>query len=304
MLEDRSYMRALPAHNRWSASVVLVIVNAIVFGLQLIADLSPNPAVHRVASYLQLTPSHLAKGWIWELFTFQFLHGGPTHLIINCAMLWMFGRAVEDHLGRSGFLKLYFTSGAVGGLLQAACAWVFPAYFGGEPGHESSTLGASAGVCGLIAAFAALNWEEPITTFVAMILPVTMRAKYLVLVTAVIAVFGMLERHSRIAHAAHLGGLLAGLGYIRFVTFGPGPLAFWRRRQRSVPRKELVKVSSSQKSFWPKRELQADEPMPSSEFISREVDPILDKISAHGIHSLTARERQILEAARARMGKR
>ena len=40
------------------------------------------------------------------------------------------------------------------------------------------------------------------------------------------------------------------------------------------------------------------------EFISREVDPILDKISAHGIQSLTDRERKILEAARAKMAKR
>jgi hypothetical protein len=34
-----------------------------------------------------------------------------------------------------------------------------------------------------------------------------------------------------------------------------------------------------------------------------EVDPILDKISAHGIQSLTARERQILEAARKHVGR-
>ena len=44
--------------------------------------------------------------------------------------------------------------------------------------------------------------------------------------------------------------------------------------------------------------------LPSEEFISKEVDPILDKISAHGIQSLTERERKILEAARAKMAKR
>jgi hypothetical protein len=38
--------------------------------------------------------------------------------------------------------------------------------------------------------------------------------------------------------------------------------------------------------------------------MSREVDPILDKISAHGIQSLTPREREILEAARSRLSKR
>jgi hypothetical protein len=39
----------------------------------------------------------------------------------------------------------------------------------------------------------------------------------------------------------------------------------------------------------------------AGDFMENEVDPILDKISAHGIQSLTARERQILEAARKRV---
>ena len=37
------------------------------------------------------------------------------------------------------------------------------------------------------------------------------------------------------------------------------------------------------------------------DFISQEVDPILDKISKQGIHSLTERERKILEKARSKM---
>jgi hypothetical protein len=44
--------------------------------------------------------------------------------------------------------------------------------------------------------------------------------------------------------------------------------------------------------------------LPLDEFMSKEVDPILDKISQHGIQSLTDRERRILEAARARTTKR
>ena len=39
----------------------------------------------------------------------------------------------------------------------------------------------------------------------------------------------------------------------------------------------------------------------NTEFISKEVDPILDKIAAQGIHSLTDEEKKILEAARSRM---
>jgi hypothetical protein len=44
--------------------------------------------------------------------------------------------------------------------------------------------------------------------------------------------------------------------------------------------------------------------MSPGEFISKEVDPILDKISAHGLQSLTPQERKILEAARSKMQKR
>jgi hypothetical protein len=36
-------------------------------------------------------------------------------------------------------------------------------------------------------------------------------------------------------------------------------------------------------------------------FVSREVDPILDKIAAEGFESLTEKERRILEAARKKM---
>jgi hypothetical protein len=38
--------------------------------------------------------------------------------------------------------------------------------------------------------------------------------------------------------------------------------------------------------------------------LKNEVDPILEKISAHGIQSLTASERQVLEKARAKMDQR
>ena len=47
-----------------------------------------------------------------------------------------------------------------------------------------------------------------------------------------------------------------------------------------------------------------DEDLSTDEFVKSEADPILDKISRQGIHSLTAREREILEKARGRMVKR
>jgi hypothetical protein len=41
----------------------------------------------------------------------------------------------------------------------------------------------------------------------------------------------------------------------------------------------------------------------AASFVQNQVDPILEKISAKGINSLTKREREILEAARKKMGR-
>ena len=72
---------------------------------------------------------------------------------------------------------------------------------------------------------------------------------------------------------------------------------------QNVFRKPKVFVHTRQANQWPNQPSPKAE-LPSEEFISREVDAILDKISAHGIQSLTERERKILEAARAKMAKR
>ncbi len=45
-------------------------------------------------------------------------------------------------------------------------------------------------------------------------------------------------------------------------------------------------------------------PVTGTDFMASEVDPILDKISAHGIHSLTTEERNILDRAQKRMARR
>jgi hypothetical protein len=51
-----------------------------------------------------------------------------------------------------------------------------------------------------------------------------------------------------------------------------------------------------------KRPAKAPVNAPSNDdFMAREVDPILEKISARGIQSLTEQEKRILETARQRM---
>jgi membrane associated rhomboid family serine protease len=289
MLEDRSYMRD-PMRSRWSMTLVLMVLNVAVFAWQ---EINRAYVHFPLGRYFALSKEGLSDGYVWQLLTFQFLHGGILHLVFNLLGIYFFGRPVEERLGKAGLLKVYFAAGTVGGLLQTLLGAIWAETFG------QTVVGASAGVFGLIAAFAMLEPDGVILLF--FVLPV--RAKYLVVGAAAIALFYILVPvPTGVAHAAHLGGLMAGVVYMRWGAIAE---SFLRSRRPIRPRlrpRELVKVRSPKS--WLSQKAQAAEELPPEEFISREVDPILEKISAHGIHSLTPKERQILEAARHKMRRR
>jgi len=247
-----------------------------------------------IDNFLALSVNGLKRGWIWQLITFQFLHAGLLHLLGNMLGLYFFGRAVEEVFGSRRMLALYLLSGSGGGLLQMALGFMFPQQFG------VSVVGASAGVFGLIAAFATHAPDQPITMLLYFVLPVTFPAKFFLLFEAVAAGVGMIWGPSMVAHAAHLGGMLTGILYVGWLKRPARAIPSWGASRPERPREELVRVSK-RASGLPRARV---EELPASEFISQEVDPILEKISAHGIHSLTEGERRILEAARNKMAKR
>jgi hypothetical protein len=156
-----------------------------------------------------------------------------------------------------------------------------------------------------VAAFAMLFPNRVLTLLVFFVLPVSMRARTLLWVSLALAVFGVLVPGGIVADGAHLGGILTGVLYVRWILQGRGwTLRLATRPTRARQARELVKTASASRPEWSASSAFADRDAAPQEFISREVDPILDKISAHGIQSLTPRERDILEAARSRMSKR
>ncbi len=291
MLEDRYYMRRPAFRPFWSATTVLLAVNVVAFILQNVLYTYSRVPIN---DYFALSVAGLRHGYVWQLLTYQFMHGGWLHLLLNCWAIYVFGREVEATLGRTSFLTLYFTSGVVGGLFQGLAGVLLGGPF------AAWVVGASAGAFGLVAAFATLYPERPLMLLLFFIIPVSMRAKFLLLFSAILAVLGILLPTDNIAHAAHLGGMLTGIAFVRYAIHW-----HWRwprlRRSRSQPLRPLVRVSGRAAGLWGQRKAGVDEDLPPEEFLSKAVDPILDKISAHGIQSLTDRERRILETARERM---
>jgi membrane associated rhomboid family serine protease len=242
-----------------------------------------------------LSVEGLKRGYVWQLLTYQFMHAGLLHIFFNSWVIYVFGREIEETLGPQKFLALFLTSGVMGGIFQALAGWIWPRYFGG------AVVGASAGAFGLVAAFAILYPERELALVFP---PVILRAKTLLIFSAVLVLFGIAFPIGNIANAAHLGGMLTGIVFVRQFVQGRWHWPRWKFSPRRATPRKLVVTHVGRGKFRRSSAGKPDEELSTDEFVKSEVDPILDKISAHGIQSLTAREREILEKARAKMAKR
>lgn len=222
MLEDRSYMRNELPPTRWSMTVVVLVVNLAVFVLQEIHrwHLKQPLDFYIEHNIFTLSVEGLRHGFVWQLITFQFMHGGWIHLLLNSVAIYCFGRAIEETLGSKTFLKIYISSGVIGGLIQILVAVLVPHRYG------SAVVGASAGGAGLIAAFATLFPERPLTVLLFFLIPVEMKAKILLLLIGGFAIYGITFPGGPIAHAAHLGGMLSAIAYVRWIVLPRSGSAF------------------------------------------------------------------------------
>lgn len=289
--------------SRWSWTVILLVCYAVVFLLELASkqffphnmffqgrEIITSSGPQYLPGYLPLSLEGIKHGYIWQLVTYQFMHGGWLHILLNSWVIYVFGREMESVLGGKKFLTLMLSSGIVGGIFQIIVAAIWPQYFGGP------VVGASACGFGLIAAYALMFPDRELTMLLFFFIPVHMRARTLLIACIVIAVAGFAFHDvfmPHVAHMAHLGGIAMGWFFVRKILQGD-----WSRLS-GVMRPAEKKVSR------PAPRVQAEPPEEPAEgtFMESEVDPILDKISAHGIQSLTAREREILEAARKHVGR-
>ena len=191
-------------------TVALIALNVAAFLAELWLEARTDVPLEK---YGALSLDGLRHGFVWQLLTFQFLHAGWLHLLLNCWGIFVFGPPLEAMLGKSRLATLYFLSGVAGGALQVLASVLNYHRFGGP------VVGASAGVFGLIAAFTSLFPDARMTLLLFFVIPVRMTANRMLTLAVVLTALGimfpnwLLGRH--VAHAAHLGGLIAGLILVR-----------------------------------------------------------------------------------------
>ena len=176
----------------------LIIITAAAFLLQMVVD-------YRINFYLGLVPLLVwKKFFLWQLFTYVFLHGDVSHILFNLLALWMFGGELENYWGSRKFLFYFLFCGIGAGI----CTVIFSPY------QMIPVIGASGAIYGILLAF---GWLFPNRLiYIYFLFPIP--AKYFVLI------YGFLEfiYFSRggtgggVAHLTHLGGLLFGLIYMGY----------------------------------------------------------------------------------------
>ena len=193
----------------------ILITCGVMFFLQLSLE---QFAGIQLAGTLGFVPALLLKGWIWQPFTYAFLHGGVMHLLFNLLIVWSIGSELENVWGER-FFVLYFFACTLG----AAVTYALFSALGIGAGPNNPVIGSSGAVYGLLLAYGILFGDRVLYFF--MIFP--MKARYFVMILGgIVLVSTVFYSDNGVAHTAHLGGMVAGLAIILAVTY-------WKRRQRS-----------------------------------------------------------------------
>ena len=138
----------------------------------------------------------MVQGEWWRLVTAGFLHGGILHILMNSWVLFDLGAQTEESYGTARYLVIYFVA-TVAGFLNS---------FYWNP--MTPSIGASAGIMGLIGAMIAFGVRDRSSYGAALRSTYTRWVIYILLI-------GLLPIFAT-DNAAHIGGLAGGfiVGYI------------------------------------------------------------------------------------------
>ena len=182
----------------------LLIAHAVAFALQFLIVRAPGGMPFSVV------PAAVWQGgYLWQPFTYMWLHGGLFHIGMNMFVLWMFGSQVAMAWGTRRFLRYYLTCGIGAGWLIATYPYLLSAV--GVPSADLfiPTLGASGAVYGVMLAYS-LIWPD--RTIMLIFPPVAFRAIWLI---PILFFFELYSGQSNVSHVGHLGGVLVGWLYLR-----------------------------------------------------------------------------------------
>jgi len=165
-LRDVIPSRTVPVVN-----ITIIVLNALVFALELLLDsCQPDPVGFPAGGLCVAVPSFLqgrstnefiiafglipaAFSWVTVL-TSMFVHGGWLHFGGNMLYLWIFGDNVEDRMGHGRYVVFYLLCGTAAALAQTIMS----------PNSTIPMVGASGAIAGVMGAYFVMYPHSRIVT--------------------------------------------------------------------------------------------------------------------------------------------
>jgi membrane associated rhomboid family serine protease len=251
-----------------------IYVSTVVAGLHgvavILSALAMAAGSEALLQTLMFSSGSVSRDWsLWQLFTYAFVHTPPYWVFLfELYLLVVFGREIESYLGRATFIKLYLI------LLLAPTVFLTLSDFAG---WHTIYAGSSALHFGVFVAFALIYPTAEILF--------SIQARWIAL--ALLAINSLqclaLSDYQSLAVLA-----VDCVSACLFIGFQQGRFTF------CLPERPQKKQPSPRRAMHPN-------PEPVGGDAIEAIDPILEKISRLGIGSLTQRERERLEKARAHL---
>lgn len=215
----------------------------------------------------------LRQGWLWEPFTYAFIHTAGVgislslliSLFFHMLLLWFFGSELHFRFGARAFFLFYLGGAAIAGILSAAALLLFSGL--------SVIVGCTPPLYALLIVWAMLYKDLELS----LLFLLRAKVKWVVAIFLGISLLIDLSYGELIPLLADVIGIIWGFSIGRFVWKLPNPyplnLAFPKRKKRNQSNKiiDLGVMRESDQDF---------------------MDRMLDKISKNGQESLSKRERE------------
>ena len=140
--------------------VIFLIINSVIVSESALNQLASNKYLAYVLNFLAGCEGKLgyigsmskikvfSEGEWWRLFLHVYLHAGVLHMLFNVFALLFVGKVVEKKIGSLPYLLLYHVIAVINAII---ICFIFP---------ESISVGASAGIFGMIGIVCVMKWKR------------------------------------------------------------------------------------------------------------------------------------------------
>jgi membrane associated rhomboid family serine protease len=193
----------------------LILINIVVYMLVNYSNFRING--YPLVLCLGLVPGCINMGWVWQFFTYLFVHNSFTHLFFNMFGLYIFGKTIERELGTREFLLFYFVCGVLGGVISYF-------FYLLQGSYAVIVVGASGSLYALLLLSAVLFPYAKVLLFFF----IPLRMPYAVMLYIAIELFDqVVGLNGGVAHLIHLSSIAIAWLYC-LIRFRMNPIKIWR----------------------------------------------------------------------------